>query len=249
MIVYGLVDPRSMELRYVGQTVRDLKRRFAQHLLAASKGTRPPVNAWLRSLAISGATPATIVLDVCESRDALNESEIWWIEYARFLGCALTNLARGGDSRAGWREYVTGLSPLGEPPEVIARGYSRTLRVLYLAWLDASVIKLAELAALANLESAIKCRYHKRFKGLESALNYLVEQVGVTDADLLVVRECSGSVVANLLKMDHGGPALSEVRNQLAHGDPFETMPRAGLFEVVRDLIDFMYPPASTDKS
>lgn len=134
-----------------------------------------------------------------------------------------------------------GLCPLGEPPEAIARGYARALRVLYLAWLDASVIKLAELAVLASLESAIAIRYHKRFKGLETALAYLIQHGGVNDANLRVVRECGGSVVANLLKASRGGPALSEVRNQLAHGDPFETLPRAGLFEVVRDLTDFMY--------
>lgn len=144
-----------------------------------------------------------------------------------------------------WREYVTTLCPSGEPPEVIARGYVRTLQVLYLAWLDAPVIKLAELAALANLESAIVVRYQKRFRGLEAALKHLVEHGGVTDADFRMVRECGGAVVANLLKASKGGPALSEVRNQLAHGDPFETLPRAGLFEVVRDLIDFMYPPAT----
>jgi len=142
-----------------------------------------------------------------------------------------------------WRAFVTDLCPLGEPPEIIAHGYARTLRVLYLAWLDGSVIKLAELAALANLESTIVIRYHKRFRGLEAALKHLVEQGGVTDTDLRMVRECGRPVLANLLKTDRGGPALSEVRNQLAHGDPFETSPRAGLFEVVRDLVDYMYPP------
>jgi hypothetical protein len=45
------------------------------------------------------------------------------------------------------------------------------LRVLYLAWLDDSVIKLAELAALANLEAAIKARHRlKATDMLESAL-------------------------------------------------------------------------------
>lgn len=120
------------------------------------------------------------------------------------------------------------------------------LRVLYLAWLDDSVIKLAELAALANLEAAIKARYRlKATDMLESALRHLVNEIGVVDSDLRVVRECGGSVVVNLLKASSGGPAVSEVRNQLAHGDPFETLPRAGLFEAVRDLIDFMYPPAA----
>lgn len=54
---------------------------------------------------------------------------------------------------------------------MIARGYARMLRALYLAWLDDSVIKLAELAALANLEAAIKARYRlKATDMLESAL-------------------------------------------------------------------------------
>lgn len=144
-----------------------------------------------------------------------------------------------------WRAYVLDLCPLSEPPELIARGYARTMRLLYLAWLDAAVIKLAELVALAALESAIQYRYSKRFRGLEAALRYLIQYGGVTDGDLRVVRDCGGSVVANLVKTGPGGPALSEIRNQLAHGDPFETMPRAGLFEVVRDLLDFMYPPVA----
>jgi hypothetical protein len=145
-----------------------------------------------------------------------------------------------------WRDYVAGLRLNGNPPEAVERAYEHMLRVLLLAWFDAAVIKLAELAALARLESAIAIRYNKKFRGLEKALEHLVEHGGVTDAALRTFQESGGSIVANLLRKKNGelGSGLSQIRNRLAHGDPFETMPWAGLFEIVRDLIDFMYPRA-----
>lgn len=148
-----------------------------------------------------------------------------------------------------WRQYVLGLQLQGQPPQAIRSNYERMLRVLFLAWLDASVVKLAELAALASLEAAIGRRYDKKFRGLETALKYLIEEVGVTDADLHTFRESGGSVVGNLLrKPQNGGSALSEIRNRLAHGDPFEMIPWGGLFEVVRDLVDFIWPYLTEDR-
>jgi hypothetical protein len=142
-----------------------------------------------------------------------------------------------------WRGFVLGLQLEGHPPDLIHHSYERMLRVLYLAWLDASIIKLAELAALACLEASIKSRYNEKFSGLEAALKYLVGKGGVTDRALRSVQISGGAVVQNLLRnsKDGSGSGLSEIRNRLAHGDPFEATPWAGMFEVVRDLIDFMY--------
>jgi len=36
-------------------------------------------------------------------------------------------------------------------------------------------------------------------------------------------------------------PTLAERRNGLAHGDPFDASPVAGLLELVRDLINYAY--------
>ena len=148
-----------------------------------------------------------------------------------------------------WQQFILSLRLSGHPPQEIQRHYERMLRVLYLAWLDASVIKLAELAALASLEGTIKWRYQpKQFKGLAAALKHLVTDAGVRDSDLRVVRECGGAVISNLLRSSPPDPAsLSEIRNRLAHGSPFELSPWGGLFEVVRDLIDFMYPQPESD--
>lgn len=130
-----------------------------------------------------------------------------------------------------WREYVVSLFPAGNAPGPLLRNHERVLRTLYLAWIDESVIKLAELGALANLEAAIKERYRSEsFRGLEEALRYLLDQMDARNPEY-----------ANFIK-GASGPALSEIRNRLAHGNPFETLPYAGLFEAVRDLIDLMYP-------
>jgi hypothetical protein len=36
-------------------------------------------------------------------------------------------------------------------------------------------------------------------------------------------------------------PGLAEIRNQLAHGYPFDGLAYAGLLELVRDLIEYAY--------
>ncbi|HEX7326598.1 MAG TPA: hypothetical protein VF292_14810 [Rhodanobacteraceae bacterium] len=150
---------------------------------------------------------------------------------------------RGFTELTQWRRFVLDLQLSGRPPDAILQAHERVLRVLYLAWFDGAVIKFAELGALACLEAAISSRYPQKFRGLEQALKYLIPQSGVTDANLRVVRECGGAAIANLVRHSNGGgPALSEIRNQIAHGDPFATLPYGGLFEVVRDLTDFMYP-------
>ena len=37
--IYGLIDPRTNELRYIGQTHRNPERRLAQHCRSAKNGT------------------------------------------------------------------------------------------------------------------------------------------------------------------------------------------------------------------
>jgi hypothetical protein len=36
-------------------------------------------------------------------------------------------------------------------------------------------------------------------------------------------------------------PDLAEMRNALAHGDPFDGFPHSGLLELIRDLIEYAY--------
>ena len=58
-IIYGLCDPDTGELRYVGQTIQDPQKRLSQHLTAAKRGRKryrsdypvtTLVGTWIRSL-------------------------------------------------------------------------------------------------------------------------------------------------------------------------------------------------------
>ena len=79
----------------------------------------------------------------------------------------------------------------------------------------------------------------------------MVEEDGLTDDQLSIFHKYGGgSIVRNLYETSDErksrGDALPpmnlvERRNRSAHGDPFDTMPDAGLIEVVRDLIEYAY--------
>lgn len=92
--VYGLVDPRTLRLMYIGQTKRPLEERLLTHV-------RKPVNAkmrrWLSDLAGAGLVPQIRRLaDTTEGR--WERDEMHWIAWARAIG-TLLNTDPGGDYR------------------------------------------------------------------------------------------------------------------------------------------------------
>jgi hypothetical protein len=108
----------------------------------------------------------------------------------------------------------------------------------------------AELIALTALELALRDRYGAKLKRpngsihFADSLRYMVEQDGLTDQKVPMLQKCGGGTVVGLLT-GKSKPTLAERRNGLAHGDPFGLSGAgsfcAGLFELVRDLIDYAY--------
>lgn len=86
--VYGLVDSCTMELRYVGKTVRPLKVRLRAHLQCRSPNSH--LNNWLRSARVSA-----VVLE--RAPEDLAEAEIRWIRKMREQGARLLNMTDGGN--------------------------------------------------------------------------------------------------------------------------------------------------------
>lgn len=87
--IYGLYDPRTNELRYIGKANHP-QRRLAGHLRECRR-RRTPVYDWMRSL---DATPIMLVI---EHAADWREAEGRLIAAERAKGTRLLNLADGGD--------------------------------------------------------------------------------------------------------------------------------------------------------
>lgn len=92
VVIYGLTDPRTGAVRYVGKA-NDAAKRLQTHIRDARRSKRP-VNCWVRKLTGLGLAPGLIVLEEVDGdwRDA--ERRI--IAQYRALG-PLLNVADGGD--------------------------------------------------------------------------------------------------------------------------------------------------------
>lgn len=96
--IYALIDPESLEIRYIGKTKTDVGRRFLRHLREKRQGTYK--RNWIAALERRGLRPLLDLIDVV-SEDEGAETEQYWIAYYRFTGCRLLNMTDGGEGRLG----------------------------------------------------------------------------------------------------------------------------------------------------
>lgn len=166
-------------------------------------------------------------------------------------------------SLAEWTGCVEDLGLRSGIPEIVAAKYRRAQKLYLLAWLDVDLIKAGELVAFTALELALNDRYGDKVpargkprksgmmskpptKAFADLLDHMVTRDGLTDADIPMIARNGGCVVDRLRLNREGGPpvarpTLSEIRNDLAHGYPFDGFPRSDILELVRDLIEYTY--------
>ncbi len=84
--VYALIDPRTDEIFYVGQT-RDFARRRAEHL----EGTHSLSGLQVRQIRENGFVPHMIRLECCRDETAALMAEVFWIELMTSRGVRLAN--------------------------------------------------------------------------------------------------------------------------------------------------------------
>ena len=99
--VYGLIDPISKELRYIGYSYNYLER-YKKHLFPSSLAKKSHKSNWILNLLSNGFKPEIFILEKAFSHDDAKEREIDLIAYYKSIGCDLTNLTVGGDGRAGF---------------------------------------------------------------------------------------------------------------------------------------------------
>lgn len=143
-----------------------------------------------------------------------------------------------------WQAFVRALSLPPGIPEIVAAKFRRAQMLYFFAWIYFDLIKAGELAALATLELALNDRYGEkvkkrgRYRSFADLLAHMVQD-GLTDEKIPMIRRCGGTAIGFItgdLK-----PSLAEIRNEQAHGYPFDGLPRGGLLELVRDLIHYAY--------
>ena len=96
-LIYGLVDPMTSLVRYVGLSSNGLQRPRVHHCpstLEAEGDTHK--TRWIRSLIADGLRFHIAILQE-SSADALKADEQWWIAYAKASGWPLTNATSGGE--------------------------------------------------------------------------------------------------------------------------------------------------------
>ena len=98
-MIYGLIDPCTRMIRYVGKSCTGM-RRPKKHRLLAPKSVGPYCENWIRSLLANGLDYEIVVLDTALAKPELSVLERFWIAYGRACGWPLTNLTDGGDGRA-----------------------------------------------------------------------------------------------------------------------------------------------------
>lgn len=75
-IIYCLKDPESLKVRYIGQTIQNLRLRLKQHLWYSKKQSNH-LGHWLNNL---NNVPIIEEIDRCHYSE-LNERELYWIDY------------------------------------------------------------------------------------------------------------------------------------------------------------------------
>jgi len=112
--IYGLIDPRSGVLRYVGKTVSGIKIRLKQHIHTAKGGGVTHRDRWIRSLLNENLKPSSVILEAVGEGADWETAERFWISFYRgMIGGLLTNISDGGDGVHGvprteqWRERMS----------------------------------------------------------------------------------------------------------------------------------------------
>lgn len=99
--IYGMLDPRTKELRYVGKTAQSLEHRLRNHISRANLRSSRHSSRWIAGIIASGEVPDIFEIEILPDIADWQSAERFWIEYFKSIGCRLTNISTGGESRSG----------------------------------------------------------------------------------------------------------------------------------------------------
>ena len=91
--IYGLQDPRTDSIRYIGKTTKTPEQRFVEHKRKSSQS----MQRWFEELSLLSLEPKRIELEAVPEPYDWRIAEICWIKDGRRQGWDLLNTQRGGD--------------------------------------------------------------------------------------------------------------------------------------------------------
>lgn len=112
-LIYGLKDPKTGQVRYVGKSSSGMKRP-SEHFRAHKLHKKCHKSSWIKSLAVQGLQPEIIVLETLDSKDALSDAEMKWIAHLKAQGHPLTNHTVGGEGVSGWKHSPETKNKIGK---------------------------------------------------------------------------------------------------------------------------------------
>lgn len=151
-----------------------------------------------------------------------------------------------------WRDYLINLQIYGiNVPKINADQYNEALRILFLAWFEPLLTKLAEFKALCALESALRDAYCQQWqkqiqskKKCKEKLPSLGEMIQyMTEHDNLPTLFYNKPKAARDGKTDKppNWNTFNSIRNDIAHCKVLNTMQYGGLINEVREIIRHAY--------
>lgn len=97
--IYGLCDPLTQQLRYIGKS-NDPSVRNYEHTSARFLKSKTHKNHWIKSLQSKALRPELFIIEEV-LRDGWQEDERFWIAYFKSIGANLTNSTAGGEGDCG----------------------------------------------------------------------------------------------------------------------------------------------------
>src|SRR5205814_2045248 len=94
-LIYGLQDPISNEIRYVGKSCKWLLRP-REHFYLSQLKNKSYKNSWIKHLIAKGLKPKIKVIEEVKNEQILNKREIYWIAYYKKIVKKFTNTTPGG---------------------------------------------------------------------------------------------------------------------------------------------------------
>jgi group I intron endonuclease len=150
-LIYGLIDPRTQLVRYVGKSSSGMMRPLEHKYLSRLKESSTELRTWIMELVALGLCYDIVVLEFVPNGNILaeavywarknanvtqlNETERWWVALGRAFGWPLLNKADGGDGSRGWNHTPEARQQMserrrGEKNAMYGRAHSAETRAL-----------------------------------------------------------------------------------------------------------------------